>query len=92
MYLCEKCEFDGDFCRLFRNDPWGEKSEYESIHKVHFCFEKCEKPTVDWRGGEGGVQDLERQFWTSFNLSAMFLESHERDGEKKASAKVKMFI
>ncbi len=47
---------------------------------------------IERGGGGGGGQDLERQFWTSFNLSAMFLESHERDGEKDASAKVKMLI
>lgn len=45
-------------------------------------FIECIFALKNVRSQQGG-QDLERPFWTSLNLSAMFLESHERDGDKK---------
>lgn len=51
-------------------------------HRMHFHFEKCEMQS-------GGMT---KKVWTSFNLSAMFLESHVQDGANDAGTNVKLSI
>lgn len=86
MCLCEKCEFLAIYFFNYLVMILEEKSQHMGPF-IECIFALKNVRSQQWieEGGWGGVggQDLERPFWTSLNLSAMFLESHERDGDKK---------